>query len=81
MKIEDIIKNKKILSIETEAEMLGSLWYKKYYSLKKFKKEMKMFTIYNKDFKKQENSYVLKTTAKDGVEVIFTIKINEQKLN
>lgn len=81
MKIEDMIKNKKIISIEIEVEMLGGLWYKKFYNLKKFKEAMKMFTIYNEDFKKKENKYVLKTTAKDGVDVIFTIKINEQKLN
>lgn len=81
MKIEYIIKNKKILSIETEVEMLGCLWYKKFYNLKKFKKAMKMFTIYDEDFKKQENKYVLKTNAKGGEEVIFTITINEQKLN
>lgn len=81
MKIEDIIKDKNIISIESEIEILGCFWYKKFYSLKPFKKIMKQFTIYDKDFEKQENKYVLKTSTKGGLEVIFKIKINEQNLN
>lgn len=81
MKFKDIIKNKKIKSIEFETYIKDKVYYKKFKSLKELNEVLKQLQIIDNEFSKDENDYYTGATTKDKVDVVFKITLNEQKLN